>query len=72
MKTTVNTYTIFDEAHYSTILYFAVAEDEDQVRQLAEEANIDLDGLTIELERKDVRDQLGYPYSPHIEDALVH
>ena len=70
MKT--NSYTIYDENHSSTILYYAVAENEDQVRELAAEAGLDLEGLEIELDRENVRDQLGRPFNPHIEDAQVH
>lgn len=74
MKTNynVNTYDIFDENNYSTILYHAIARDEEQVRELAEDAGIDLNGLTIELQRTNARDELGYPYSARIEDALIH
>ncbi len=74
MKTNynVNTYDIFDENNYSTILYHAIAHDEEQVRELAEEAGIDLNGLTIELQRTNVRDEVGHPYSARIEDALIH
>lgn len=67
----MNTYNIFDEENYSTVLYHAIARDEDQVRELALEAGINLDGLTIELERKNVRDELGRNYNPSIKDALV-
>ena len=72
MKTKVNSYDIFDEDHYSTILYHAVAENEEQVRELAEEAGINLEGLTIELVRTNVSDEMGYPYEPYIDEALVH
>ena len=74
MKTNynVNTYDIFEENNYSTILYHAIARDEEQVRELAEDAGIDLNGLTIELQRANVRDELGHPYSARIEDALIH
>lgn len=33
----MNAYNIFDENHYDTILYHAVAKDEDQVKELAKE-----------------------------------
>lgn len=67
----MNTYNVFDEENYSTILYHAIARDEEQVRELASEAGIILDGLTIELEQKNVRDELGRNYNPSIKDALV-
>lgn len=68
----MNAYNIFDEEHSGTILYHAIASDEEQVRELAEDAGIDISGLTIEFERANVRDGLGYPYSARIEDALIH
>lgn len=67
----MNTYNMFDKENCSTILYHAIARDEEQVRELALEAGINLDGLTIELERKNVRDELGRNYNPSIKDALV-
>ena len=68
----MNAYNIFYENHYDTILYHAVAKDEDQVKELANEKGIDLEGLEIELERKNVKDQLGRDINPYIEDALVY
>lgn len=68
----MNAYNIFDENHYETILYHAVARDEDQVKELAKEKGIDLEGLEIELERTNVKDQLGRDFNPYIEDALVY
>lgn len=44
----------------------------DQVMELAKEAGIDMDGLSIELERSNVKDQLGKPLSARIEDALIY
>lgn len=67
----VNTYNIYDEEHYSTVLYSAIAKDENQVEELAEKAGIDLTGLTIELIRRNFKDELGRPYKAKIEDALV-
>lgn len=67
----MNTYNVFDEENYSTILYHAIARDEEHVRELASEAGINIDGLTIELEQKNVRDELGRNYKPSIKDALV-
>jgi hypothetical protein len=40
--------------------------------ELAKEAGIDMDGLSIELERSNVKDQLGKPLSARIEDALIY
>jgi hypothetical protein len=69
MKT--NSYNIFEEKHADTILYHAVSTDEEQVKELAEENNIDLNGLTIEVEKINVKDELGRPIKPFIEDALI-
>ena len=46
--------------------------DEEQVKELAEQSGIDISELTIELERINVKDELGRPYSARIEDALIH
>lgn len=67
----MNSYNIFDEEHIDTILYHAIARDEDQVRELAEEASIDISGLTIDLERVNVKNELGRPYPARIEDAVI-
>lgn len=69
---TVNSYDIHDPEHYVCTLWHALASDEDEVRQLAKEAGIDLTGLEIELVRTDVRDELRRPYSPRIEDAQIY
>lgn len=68
----VNSYNIYDEKNYSTILYHAIASDEEQVKDLAKGRGIDIEGLTIELERTNVKDELGNPYIPIIEDAQVY
>ena len=64
----MNSYNIYDENHEATILYHAIARDEEQVMDLAKE----MDGLSIELERSNVKDQLGKPLSARIEDALIY
>ena len=69
--TKVNSYNVFDENEYSTILFHAIAESEDEVRELAEEQGISLEGCTIEMERANVKDQLGRPFGKRIEDARV-
>lgn len=68
----MNSYNIFEEKHFQTILYHAVAENEEHVRELAKQAKIDLSDLVIELERTNVKDQLGKPFKPYIKDALVY
>ena len=65
----MNSYNIYKKNNEATILYHAIARDEDQVM---EEAGIDMDGLSIELERSNVKDQLGKPLSARIEDALIY
>lgn len=67
----MNSYNLYEEENHSTILYHAIARDEDQVRELADKAGFDIDGLTIDLERKNVKDELGRPFSAKIEDAIV-
>ena len=39
---------------------------------LAKETGIAMDGLSIELERSNVKDQLGKTLSARIEDALIY
>lgn len=45
--------------------FTSIAESEKQVREMAEEQGVDLDGYTIECTREDVRDQLRSPYDPY-------
>lgn len=68
----VNSYNIYDSERSDTILYHAIAESEDRVRELAEENDISLEGLTIELSTENVRNEMGRPCSEQIEDALVY
>ena len=68
----MNTYNLFESSHEDTILYHAIARDEQQVVELANEAGIDIEGLVIELERKNVKDELGRSYEPSIRDAQVY
>lgn len=71
----MNSYNIYDEndryAGNVPCLYHAIARDEEQVKELAAKAGVKLDGLTVDLERENVKDELGRPYSPKIESALV-
>ena len=68
----VNSYNVYYEAHPDSIIYHAIAEDENEVLRLADEADIDLMGMCIELDRKNVKDGLGRPYEPKIEDVQVY
>lgn len=68
----MNSYNIYEKNNEATILYHAIARDEDQVMDLAKEAEIDMAGLSIELERSNVKDRLGKPLPARIEDALIY
>ena len=67
----MNTYNIYNENEPSTILYHAIGESIPAVALLAGREGIDLAGLTVELERSAVRDELGRPYQPLIKSAIV-
>lgn len=67
----MNSYNIYEENHCSTILYHAIAREEEQVRELATEAGINIEGLTIELDRENVRDEMNRPFPAKIEDAQI-
>lgn len=53
------------------VFYHVIAESEEQCYELAEGAGLDVAGMELELERMNVRDELGSPYAPKIEDCLV-
>ena len=65
----VNAYNFVEKG---CVFYHVIAESEEQCYALAEGAGIDVTGMELELERMNVRDELGRPYSPRIENALVH
>ena len=71
MKTKTNAYNIYDEQNSSTILYHAVAWDVNHVAKLAMDNGIDIEGMTIELERLNVKTQMGYPIEPYIEPCAL-
>lgn len=66
----MNSYNIYNEEMRIngavSVLYHAIAEDENHVRELAKEKGYDIEGLTIELERINVKDQLNRPFLPSI------
>lgn len=66
---TVNFYVIYrEETRINggvSAEFTAIAENEKQVHEMAEEQGIDLDDYTIECTREDVRDQLRRPYDPY-------
>ena len=68
----MNTYNIYSENESSTILFHAIAESESHVVELANENNIELTGLTIDLERTNVKDQMGKSCNAVITDSIVH
>lgn len=71
MKRQVNSYNIVEESNPSTILYHAVAYDENHVKELAESNYINIDDMIIELERINVKTSSGIPFDPYIEECLV-
>lgn len=64
----MNTYNFIEKG---CVFYHAIAASEEQAIELANEAGFDIGGMDIELERMNVNDELGRPYEPKIEDALV-
>lgn len=64
----MNTYNVEEKG---CVFFHAIAESEEQVRELAAQAGYDIEGMDIELERMNVRDELGREYTARIEDALV-
>lgn len=64
----MNTYNVEEKG---CVFFHAIAESEEQVRELAAQAGYDIEGMDIELERMNVRDELGREYIAKIEDALV-
>lgn len=52
----MNTYNIEEKG---CVFFHAIAEDEQQVINLATEAGFDITGMDIELERTNVRNELG-------------
>lgn len=64
----MNTYNVEEKG---CVFFHTIAENEEQVRELAAQAGYDIEGMDIELERMNVRDELGREYTAKIEDALV-
>lgn len=64
----VNAYNFLEKG---CVFYHAIAEDHEQAVLLALQAGFDVVGMDIELEKEDVRDEMGNPYECRIEDALV-
>lgn len=53
------------------VFYHAIASSEERAIELAMNAGYDIEDLEVELERKNVRDELGRPYKEGIQDAMV-
>ena len=64
-----NAYNIVDQD--GNILYHAVAHNFARVNGLAAEKGYDIEDLKIELERSNVRDEMGRPIPEYIDDARV-
>ena len=64
----VNAYNFLEKG---CVFYHAIAEDHEQAVLLALQAGFDVVGMDIELEKEDVRDEMGNPYECRIEDAIV-
>ena len=63
----MNTYNFVEKG---CVFYHAIAESEEHAILLAKQEGFDIEGM--ELERMNVLDELGRPYEPRIQDALVH
>ena len=64
----VNTYNFVERG---CVFYHAIATSEEHDILLAKQEGFDIEGMEVELERMNVRDELGRPYEPKIEDAMV-
>ena len=53
------------------VFYHAIATSEEHAVLLAKQEGFDIEGMEVELERENVRDEMGNPYECKIEDAIV-
>lgn len=53
------------------VFYHAIATSAEHAVYLAIQEGFDVVGMEIELERENVRDEMGNPYECKIEDAIV-
>lgn len=67
----MNSYNLIDKTYTDCVLYHAIAMNEEQVIELAEQSGIDLKDVIIELDRSNVKDQLGKHYTARIEGARI-
>ena len=68
MRKKVNTYNFTEKG---CVFYHAIATSEEHAVLLAKQEGFDIEGMEVELERENVRDEMGNPYEPKIEEALV-
>lgn len=68
----VNRYVAYDERERKQGVvnerYVGLAYSKEHFEELAEQAGFDLSEHTVELRKKDVRNELRKPYSPYIKD----
>jgi hypothetical protein len=67
----MNSYNISAIGHEDTILYHAIARDEQEVMELAEANDIDLTNMIIITEKSNIKNEMGKPYLANIEDAQI-
>lgn len=54
------------------IFYHVIAKNEEQCYELAKRNNFNVEGMELELEKKNIRDEMGNEYQPTISDAMVN
>lgn len=67
----MNSYNLFSNENPATILYHAVAMDTDHVAELAADYCINIENMAIQLEKSNVKDQLGRPLQPFFKTAII-
>lgn len=68
----MNSYNIFSKNESGTILFHAIAESDEHVNELAKENNMNLTGLTINLEKNNVKNEIGKSLRPEIRESIIH
>lgn len=64
----VNAYNFLEKG---CVFYHAIATSEEHAVLLAKQEGFDIEGMEVELEKENVRDEMGNPYECRIEDAIV-
>lgn len=62
----MNSYNLLHPEESSFIVLHAIANDTDHIKRMAEEKNINIEGLEIVLERKNVKTEMGKDCSPKL------